>query len=210
MREVEGLDRVVLNDYPGHVESRTVPFFRDIVEPIGDGRLFWRGEDTSFSLRAVHAGLKIRGCITYTLGHEIPYVVFNTKLRREPIVWPSGSVVVYCGAREPPASMRSAEGCTVFSKKVGSSENIVYKRYEEFHPSDTFSKLVLWGSDMAEILNTVGQTERIILYCDSKLTQFSSRIFEVKEMICPTEDIANHYRGMPFLERVTVSETLEL
>lgn len=209
MREVEGIDRVVINDIPDHVESRTVPFFRDIVEPIENGRLFWRGEDTSFSLRAIHAGLKIRGCITHTLGHEIPYVMFNTRPRRDPIEWPSDSVVIYCGAKEPPIILCKDRQCTVFSKHTEKEDPIIYKRYEEFHPGDRFSTIMLWGSDTIDLLNGIGPAERIILYCDTKLTQFSNRILEVKEMICPTEDIANHYRSLPFLEKITISNFIE-
>ena len=169
MRSVEGLDRLMICDYPGHVESHTIPFFHAIIEPPreSDGKRFWLGEDFSFSYRAIQAGLKIRGCITYTLGHEIPYVVFNDKPRRGPARWADNTVAVYCGPQtladvgclpQIQGIAQKGYGVVVFCIAETSGEfehGILIKRYEEFQPLDLYSHVFLVGTPAFSMIGSL-------------------------------------------------------
>jgi hypothetical protein len=202
MKSVEGIDRVVINDGPETVESRTIPFFKDIVEPLPDGRFFWRGEDTSFSLRAIRAGLKIRGCVTYSLGHEIPKVQFYTKPRREPKVWGDDEVVIYCGNKSPniPELLNLVTSIQTGGLKVKIYSSLVrdeeFKRYEEFLIYDKFSNLILWGSDMLIALDSLQVPENTVIYIDKRVDKIPVKLLQLKKIIFASEEIANHFSGI--------------
>lgn len=174
MRNVEGLDRLMICDFPNHVEGRTIPFFHAVIEPPreSDGKRFWLGEDFSFSYRAIQAGLKIRGCITYTLGHEIPYVVFNDKPRRSPACWAENTVAVYCGAQTLAETeilpqirelAQTGVGVIVYciTENPGELEKgILMKRYEEFQPFDLYSHIFVVGAQAFSVLATLNDASK--------------------------------------------------
>ena len=176
MRSVEGLDRLMICDIPNHVEGHTIPFFHSIIEPPreSDGKQFWLGEDFSFSYRAIQAGLKIRGCITHTLGHEIPYVVFNDKPRRNPARWAENTVTVYCGAQTLSEAgpsvlpnlqriVQKGYGVIVFCIIETQGEidkGIFLRRYEEFQPFDIYSNVFIIGDVAFPILGSLTDSSK--------------------------------------------------
>lgn len=194
MKEHEKLDRVVISDFPGHIEQRTIPFFHSIMEPPrADGKVFWLGEDFSFSWRAGQAGLKIRGCITHTLGHEIPYVVFNDKPRRSPRMWMPNIFIIYAGAQKV-----SEEDITAVCKKpleqgapiiifsgntTGfSNPRLIHKRYEEFNAADHFGCLFLWGTDTFQSIAATQQFNTLYVYMDKKTESIPVMTMKAKQV----------------------------
>lgn len=180
MKEHEKLDRVVISDFPGNIEQRTIPFFHSIIEPPReDGKVFWLGEDYSFSWRAGQAGLTIRGCITYTLGHEIPYVVHNDKPRRGPRMWMPNIFVVYAGhqtiteqqvmeiCRKP---LEQNSPILIFSANTKGFENprFIHKRYEEFNQQDHFGTMFLWGTETFSQIAGVQTVKNLYVFIDKK------------------------------------------
>jgi len=218
MKETEGLDRVIISDFPDHIESRTIPFFHSIMEPprASDGKRFWLGEDFSFSYRAIQAGLKLRGCITYTLGHEIPSILFNDKPRRGPIQWQTNVVSIYCGAQLPSQSLLNqchvltVKGFPVILYSLLYEESnmmedmILKKRYEEFHVSDQFSTLVLWGSATLAALDHTHHVPVIYAMLEQFLPNLPSSIQRVKTILFPDETVKSQYTSLMPPERLAV------
>lgn len=172
MRTTEGIDRVTISDIPGSPEYAVIPFFNEVIEPPrADGKRFWLGEDFSFCWRAGQAGLRIMGCVTYTLGHEIPFLIYNDGARRGPVQWAPGTVVVYCGAKrlDPRAHldylslMAKNYRVVIFSTDTPTEDGpILFKRYEEFQVADTFDTLVL-DQDGLTLLEKVGGAQNFIV-----------------------------------------------
>lgn len=224
MKEKEGLDRVVISDFPGHIEQRTIPFFHSIMEPPrADGKRFWLGEDFSFSWRAVEAGLKLRGCITYTLGHEIPYVVFNDKPRRAPRIWLPTAVVVYAGPTLIPAPVIQSlvQALAPLGKKVlvysaapsHTFPALEFHRYEEFYSQDTFSTLLLWGETAITTATSTAlpKAHQLCLYLDTKAMQISQSITAAHKILVPSQEIYDHYTSLFIKEgqmEVTAPESI--
>jgi hypothetical protein len=210
MKGVEGVDRVVINDFPDNVESRVIPFFKDVLEQISDGRSFWRGEDTSFSYRAIRAGLKIRGCVTYSLGHEIPKVFFNTKPRRAPKIWGADEVVIYCGGKnvEAPELFTLVDSIKNSGLKVKVYSSLVrgeeFKRHEEFLVYDTFSNLILWGSDMLVTLDSLQSVENTVMYIEKRVDKIPVKFLQLKKIIFASQELANHFSGILSPEKYSV------
>ena len=202
MKTVEGLDRIVISDFPGHIEQRTIPFFHSIIEPPREnGKRFWLGEDFSFSWRANNAGLKIRGCITYTLGHEIPYVVCYDKQRRAPRTWHPQIFVIYAGNTTIPnldfCKPILDKGClvVVFSATSGTHEDarITLRRYEEFHSSDTFSQFMLWGNEGFQAIPSMPPPSTLYVYLDKKADSMPSLLLRSKLVFVDTQELYQHY-----------------
>jgi hypothetical protein len=213
MKTNEGLDRVIISDFKDHIESRTIPFFHAVIEPPreSDGKRFWLGEDFSFSYRAFQAGLKIRGCVSYTLGHDIPYVVFNDKPRRGPQEWIPIVVGIYCGCVEPSESLLnqcrvlSARGfhIVIYSLKVGNEYTILMKRYEEFHAEDTMETCILWGSSTIPVLDSIKNVRKKYLMLDTIETSFPLSIHKIEKLITSTEELKAYYSGLMPPEKLT-------
>jgi hypothetical protein len=205
MKNHEKLNRVTISDYPGHVEQRTIPFFHSIMEPPKpDGKVFWLGEDFSFSWRAIQAGLKIRGCITYTLGHEIPYVVFNDKPRRGPRMWLPTVFVVYAGnlvVSETEVedvckvALDRANSIVVFSGNRTGFRNprLHHKRYEEFNPQDQFGTLFLWGTENFGNLAQTPQIKELFVYIEKRIDSLPMNLLQAKQVFVPTIELYSHY-----------------
>ena len=217
MKAVEGIDRVVINEGPDSVESRTIPFFKDIIEKKSNGTFFWRGEDTSFSYRAINAGLKIRGCVTYSLGHEIPKVQFNTKPRRSPKIWGQDEIAVYAGNAEVDAEkilnaidhLVVSKNCkiTVFCncKKESNSElNISIKRHEEFHAFDTFSTILLWGADTIGVAEHLQNPANAIIYIDKLIDRIPYNVLLAKYILAGSQEIADRFSTAIPAEKIHV------
>jgi hypothetical protein len=205
MKIHEGLDRIVISDFPGHIEQRTIPFFHSIIEPPRqDGKRFWLGEDFSFSWRAINAGLKIRGCITYTLGHEIPYIVSYDKQRRAPRTWHPQIFVIYAGNTTIPnldfckPILDRGSFVVVFSASTGVHEDkrITLRRYEEFHSSDTFSQFMLWGNEGFQAIPTMPLPGTLYAYLDKKADSMPALLLKSKMVFVETQDLYQHYKSL--------------
>jgi hypothetical protein len=178
MKTVEGIDRVTISDIPGSNEYAVIPLFNEVIEPPRpSGQRFWLGEDFSFCWRAGQAGLKLMGCISHTLGHEIPFLVYNDTPRRGPKAWPPNSIVIYCGAKPlPPADhldilslVSKGYIITIFSTDPVLEEGPVqFKRMEEFHAADAFDTVIL-DQDSLSILDSLGGNSRRIIIQFTKL-----------------------------------------
>ena len=165
MKKSEQLDRVIISDgIP--VEDNCIPFFNPIISDIHNNKkIYWLGEDYSFSLRARNAGLKITGAVIHSLGHELPYIVNYNKPIRSPKKWPPKSLVYYCGNSRvkfspDDKSLGGSEQAVVYLTKelakrnfnitvYGNVEpcvkdNVQYLRHEEFNVKDNFNIIVLW------------------------------------------------------------------
>jgi len=215
MKQTEGLDRVMISDFKDHIESRVIPFFHAVLEPPreSDGKRFWLGEDYSFSYRAIQAGLKIRGCISHTLGHEIPYVVFNDKQRREPVLWTQNTISVYCGNTAPdPAllvecSLLTTKGYQVvlFSNTATPSTNasIHMHRYEEFVPADQFHRLILWGSEHLSLLSHIQKLGNTYLVLTKQVLLVPTLIYNVAKVIIPNQSMMYMYTPLLPPEKIS-------
>jgi hypothetical protein len=216
MKKYEDLDRVIISDYSDHIESRTIPFFHAVLEPprASDGKRFWLGEDFSFSYRALQAGLTIRGCISHTLGHEIPYVVFNDKPRRGPVKWLYPVVVVYCGnqsldpnllnqCRELAAKGRN---CILYSKETSAptEQGIILKRYEEFFPQDQFSTLIVWGTEALHCLTAIQPTVNLHIMIEKEIHSVPTILQNAKTLIFPNEKLRTFYTSLVPYERTFI------
>jgi hypothetical protein len=220
MKIVEGLNRVVINDHPDSVESRVIPFFKDIVERVGDGKFFWRGEDTSFSYRAIQAGLKIRGCVTYSLGHEIPKVQFFTKPRRAPKVWEPSEIAVYAGNATVGAEkvleaidrLKIAKDCkvTVFcdcKTETALDSGMSTKRYEEFHAFDSFSTILLWGANTVNTIEHLQNPENAIVYMDKLVDKVPYKVLLAKGLLTDSQEIADRFSTAFPAEKISVLQS---
>jgi len=165
MKTIEHTDRVIISDNIP-IEENCIPFFNPIIADVNkNGKLYWLGEDFSFSLRARNAGLQITGAIIHSLGHEIPYIVNYNKPIRGPTKWPQKSIVYYCGnsrVRFSPedTSLGGSEQAVVYLSKELVKRNykvtvygnvtpclkdgVQYLRYEEFNVKDDFNIIILW------------------------------------------------------------------
>jgi hypothetical protein len=205
MKEKEGLDRVVISDFPGHIEQRTIPFFHSIMEPPrADGKRFWLGEDFSFSYRAFEAGLKLRGCITYTLGHEIPYVVYNDKPRRAPRTWHPQLVVIYAGNRvvseadvlslcQPALSKGRPVVLFCANLEPFSEKLVAVRRFEEFHGQDTFSTLIVYGTDGFQAIANLPPVQNLYAYIDRRVDSMPSLLLNAKQVYVSDYPLLVHY-----------------
>lgn len=205
MKEIEKLDRVTISDIPGHVEQHTIPFFHSILEPPrDDGKIFWLGEDYSFSWRAIQAGLKIRGCITHTLGHEIPYVVFNDKPHRAPRIWHPSTFVVYAGNQ----CLEESHLTSLYSKLADlnitlfvfsanptpfQNPRILTKRYEEFHSQDQFSFLLIWGKETFQTIAPIQMVKTLYVYIDDKTDSIPGNLLKAEQVFLPSYVHYNQY-----------------
>jgi len=217
MKKEEGLDRVMISDYKDHIESRTIPFFHAVLEPprASDGKRFWLGEDYSFSYRAIQAGLSIRGCISHTLGHEIPYVVFNDKPRRSPVLWTQNTITVYCGNTAPDpsllveCSLLTTKGyqVVVFSTVATPSNNpsLHMSRYEEFLPNDHFNRLVLWGSEQLAILPHIQKLDRTYMVLTTQIYMVPTLIQSVAKVVVLNESVLHMYTSLLPSEKLSCS-----
>ena len=174
IKESEKIDRVIISD-DVPIENNCIPFFNPIIGNIhNNGKIYWLGEDFSFSLRARRAGLKIVGAIIHTLGHEMPFVVYYNKPRtKEPYVWEKDSIVYYCGKSRVTFSpddnslggseqavvnlsrefARRGLKVTVYGNvKSGFYEGVRYLRHEEFNVKDKFNIIILWRRFGLEVL----------------------------------------------------------
>jgi hypothetical protein len=209
MRYVEGLDRLMICDIPNHVEGRTIPFFHAIIEPPreSDGKRFWLGEDFSFSYRAIQAGLKIRGCITYTLGHEIPYVVFNDKPRRGPARWAENTVAVYCGPQALSEAgpsvvpdlqkiVQKGYGVIMFCVTEFQGEidkGIFLRRYEEFQPFDIYSNVFIVGDAAFPILGSLTDSSKKYVVVTKPFTEVLKEFQRCLKVFFTSEQLLNIY-----------------
>ncbi len=208
MKATEGLDRVVISDYPGHIEQRTIPFFHSVMEPPRpDGKRFWLGEDFSFSYRAFEAGLKLRGCVTYTLGHEIPYVVFNDKPRRAPRTWHPQLVIVYAGNRVVSEEDAMAVCQPALSKgrpviffcanlQPFAEKLVAVRRYEEFHSHDTFGTLIVYGTEGFQQVANIPPTKALYAYLDRRMESMPTSLLNATNVFVPTYDLMTHYGSL--------------
>jgi hypothetical protein len=204
MKEKEGLDRVVISDFPGSIEQRTIPFFHSIMEPPrADGKRFWLGEDFSFSWRAIEAGLKIRGCFTYTLGHEIPYVVFPDKPRRGPRTWHPAVFTLYCGNQtiqeetvKSICSIPLQQGRPIIvycsNSKPFEDSRLQWKRYEEFQAHDTFGTFFIYGTEPYQQIAPIPPPKELIVYIDKQVDQLPSLLLQAVQVFVPTIDLYRH------------------
>jgi len=166
IKKEEKVDRVIISDdIP--VESNCIPFFNPIIGNIhNNGKIYWLGEDFSFSLRARRAGLKIVGAIIHSLGHEMPFVIYyNKPIKKSTTTWHQNSVVYYCGNSRVCFSpedtnlggseqavvnlsrelTKADQQVTVYGNvKPGFYDGVRYLRYEEFNVKDKFNKIILW------------------------------------------------------------------
>lgn len=166
IKKTENVDRVIISDdIP--VECNCIPFFNPIIGNIhNNGKIYWLGEDFSFSLRARRAGLSIVGAIIHSLGHEMPFVVYyNKPLKKAPQIWDKDSIVYFCGNSRvcfspEDKSLGGSEQAvinlstqlakrnhqvTVYGNvKPGFVDGVRYVRYEEFNVKDKFHKIILW------------------------------------------------------------------
>lgn len=228
MKTVEKLDRVCISDFPGHVEQRTIPFFHSIMEPPKpDGKVFWLGEDFSFSWRAGEAGLKIRGCITYTLGHEIPYVVFNDKPRRGPRMWMPNVFVIYAGSQKISEEavtsickkpLEQGAPIVVFSGNTTGFTNprLNHKRYEEFNAADQYGSLFLWGIDTFGAVATTQHVKMLYVYIDKKTESLPVVTLQAKQVFVTQLEnymmLTSLYKNpnqLQFVQLNTLGETLD-
>ena len=172
--------------------------------PKPDGKVFWLGEDFSFSWRAGQAGLKIRGCITHTLGHEIPYVVFNDKPRRAPRMWMPNVFVVYAGNQVIAekdvedvchAAVESGRSVVVFSGNRSGYSNpcIQHKRYEEFHPQDQFGTLFLWGTNTFNSINPTQQIQNLYVYIEKRVDSIPMIVLHAKQIFVADYALYTHF-----------------
>jgi len=217
MKETEGLDRVMISDFKDHIESRVIPFFHAVLEPPreSDGKRFWLGEDYSFSYRAIQAGLTIRGCISHTLGHEIPYVMFNDKQRRAPVLWTQNTISVYCGNTAPDTallvecSLLTTKGYQVvlFSNTATPSTNpsLHMTRYEEFVPVDQFHRLILWGSDHLSLLPQIHKLEHTYIVLTTQALLIPTLIYKVAKVLLPEESMRSIYTSLLPPEKLSCS-----
>jgi hypothetical protein len=173
MKLKENLDRVIISDNIP-IEENCIPFFNSIIaDANNNGKLYWLGEDYSFSLRARNAGLKITGAIIHSLGHEMPFIVNYNKPIRGPTKWPAKSIVYYCGNSRvkfspEDKSLGGSEQAVVYLSKELAKRNykvtvygnvspclkdgVQYLRYEEFNVKDEFNIIILWRRYGLEIL----------------------------------------------------------
>jgi glycosyltransferase involved in cell wall biosynthesis len=157
----EGYDRVVITDNHPR-EGSVIPFFQPLLVET-NGKTYWLGEDFSFSHRARLTGLKIVGAATPGLGHELSSVVHY---RGKPTTqWEPETVVYYCGNSHVEFSpldaklggaeqavvhlsstlQKKGKKVTVYGRvKPAIHNGVVYRRYEDFNPADTFEMLILW------------------------------------------------------------------
>jgi hypothetical protein len=221
MKRIEGLDRVIISDYPDHIESRTIPFFHAVLEPprASDGKRFWLGEDFSFSYRAIQAGLRIRGCVSHTLGHEIPYVVFNDKVRRAPIKWLHPSLLFYCGNQPLDPTLldqcrtlvTKGYNCIIYSATSNNEQNgIVLRRYEEFCPQDQFSTLLVWGSEALPCLTAIQPTPNLYVMIEKQLSYVPGIVRNAKYLLFPNESIRSMYKSLVYEEQTFVGDLSRL
>jgi hypothetical protein len=215
MKINEGLDRVMISDYQDNIESRIIPFFHAVIEPprASDGKRFWLGEDYSFSYRAFHAGLKIRGCISNTLGHEIPYVVFNDKPRRSPVQWLPMTVAIYCGNQTIGTDLLNqcrelvikGYQIVLYSKETKCNDrNIYMKRYEEFHITDLFTNLVMWDIEDISYINTIQAIENTYIMLNKRLTSLPISVMKAKMLLFSDETLKLIYNTLLPAEKLYV------
>jgi hypothetical protein len=179
MKALEGLDRVVISDNNPR-ENSVIPFFQPILTRLESGKIYWLGEDFSFSHRAKQAGLTIVGALTTNLGHEIPTLAYF----RPPTRWGPKSIVYYCGNSRVEFSPLDtklggseqavvylsaalhAQGyhVTVFGNvKAGCYNGVVYRTHSDFSCADDFSTLILWRRYGLEALPNIKQAKRLLV-----------------------------------------------
>ena len=185
IKEEEGYDRVVISDNVPR-EQNVIPFFQPLLVRT-DAKTYWLGEDFSFSHRANEAGLKIVGISLPRLGHEVSNVVYYTPPKPVPkpiTYWSKNSVVYYCGPSRVKFSpldsslggaeqavvhlsvllQRSGKQATVYGNVIPTvHEGVVYRPYEEFVATDSFTTLILWRGFGLSMLPQIKRVKQLLI-----------------------------------------------
>lgn len=159
MKNQEGVDTVIISDnHP--IEGSVIPFFQPVFAELKPGKVYWLGEDFSFSYRAKQAGLTIMGAVTGTIGHEIPIIV-NYKCENSD----RPKIVYFCGPSAVQFSptiqnLGGSEQAVVYLSQAlyklgyditvygnvfpGDYGGVFYRNFREFDPDQSDAIVILW------------------------------------------------------------------